>query len=363
MITRPPDTDTQKMTDAAIQALTAIVPAAARDVAAQAIASAFPGGSLQFVEPMHGGMSGSLVAKIVVDQQPFVLRLIQQQNAFNNPLRQFTCMQIAAEIGVAPSVVYADAQRGVSICAYVTPPAIPVARDAAQLGSLISTLHRGPAFPANRDAFQYIDDAVAELTAGGTALPRLVEALLPRYDAVKRALARHVISVPCHNDLNPGNVLTDGERMWLVDWDSAAMGDPMYDLAGLIHWFGLDDARTATFLTAYFERAPTAHEAAKLLLMEQVSWCAYTLIFLQISRGPDGFGDVDAIPRESLPSFVEALGELRRGELQLQHVEARRRLALVMANQSLNAMDQPVFHAAMQQLSPQLSDSSPALPT
>ena len=367
MITPPADTDAQPIEHAAIHSLIATLPAAARDVAAHAIVTAFPGGVLQSVEPIHGGMSGSLVCKIVIDQQPYVLRLNQQQNAFNNPQRQFACMQIAADNGVAPHVVYADAERGVSICAYVAPPTIPVARDAVQLGALIGALHRGPAFPANRDAFQFIDDAFAELTAGAHALPRLVEELLPRYAATKVALTAHLTLAPCHNDLNPGNVLTDGARLWLVDWDSAALGDPMYDLAGLIHWFGLDDARTAAFLTAYFGRAPTAHEAAKLQLMEQVSWCAYTLIFLQISSGPDGFGDVDAIPRTSLPSFVDALGELRRGELQLQHVAARRRLALVMANQSLNAMDKPVFHAAMQQLmtheTQPLSDLAAALPT
>src|SRR4029077_6153318 len=36
---------------------------------------------------------------------------------------------------------------------------------------------------------------------------------------------------PCHNDLLPANFIHDGERVWLVDWEYAGMGDPAFDHA------------------------------------------------------------------------------------------------------------------------------------
>ena len=34
-----------------------------------------------------------------------------------------------------------------------------------------------------------------------------------------------------HNDLLPANLLDDGSRMWLVDWDYAGWNSPLFDLA------------------------------------------------------------------------------------------------------------------------------------
>src|SRR4029078_3304190 len=37
--------------------------------------------------------------------------------------------------------------------------------------------------------------------------------------------------VASHNDLNPSNVLFDGRRLWLVDWETACLNDPLVDVA------------------------------------------------------------------------------------------------------------------------------------
>ena len=35
---------------------------------------------------------------------------------------------------------------------------------------------------------------------------------------------------PCHNDLLAANFIQDGDRLWIVDWEYAGMGDPFFDL-------------------------------------------------------------------------------------------------------------------------------------
>jgi hypothetical protein len=39
----------------------------------------------------------------------------------------------------------------------------------------------------------------------------------------------------CHNDMQQLNILHDGERAWLIDWDSVRDGDPMMELANLCY--------------------------------------------------------------------------------------------------------------------------------
>lgn len=45
--------------------------------------------------------------------------------------------------------------------------------------------------------------------------------LLSRLDTGKKNL--------CHGDYHPGNILFDGEKQWIIDWDGASIGDPAAD--------------------------------------------------------------------------------------------------------------------------------------
>ena len=45
--------------------------------------------------------------------------------------------------------------------------------------------------------------------------------LLSRLDTEKTNL--------CHGDLHPSNILFDGDKYWVIDWDDASMGDPAAD--------------------------------------------------------------------------------------------------------------------------------------
>ena len=330
--------------------LLSALPADARDRVAQAIGEAFPGARPQSLEPVHGGLSGALVYKLVVDERPFVLRVIVEHSLLNDPVRQLTCLRLAAEHGIAPHLRYASTELALSISAYIAHrPALPELRRSADLvahfGDLLRRLHAGPAFPVFLDAFQMIEGGLAQLAQRGVALPEPTQAALAEFEPVKRALQPHLIAAPCHNDLNPANVLYDGGRLWLVDWETACMGDPMLDIAGLIHWFLFDPGQEATLLQSYFQRGPSERDLAKLTLMKHVSWWFYAIVFLLSLQGEE-VSAVEAVDPEKLPSFAEMLAAVGRGELRLHEPGARRRMSLVLAKQSLDAMRRPAYREA-----------------
>lgn len=62
-----------------------------------------------------------------------------------------------------------------------------------------------------------------------------------------------------HNDLLPANVIDDGSRIWLIDWEYAGFNSPLFDLGGLASNNQLSPQQERWMLDAYFEREPDDH--------------------------------------------------------------------------------------------------------
>ncbi|WP_137112434.1 choline/ethanolamine kinase family protein [Rhodobacter sp. SY28-1] len=114
---------------------------------------------------------------------------------------------------------------------------------------------RGPALTFW--VFQVLRDYAATLTEGASRHIPLLPDLLAEADMLERAVGR-IDMVFGHNDLLPGNFLHDGARMWLIDWDYAGWGSPLFDLGGLAANCGLDAAQEEWILHRYFGKAPDA---------------------------------------------------------------------------------------------------------
>jgi len=79
---------------------------------------------------------------------------------------------------------------------------------------------------------------------------------------------------PCHNDLLNANFIDDGERIRIVDWEYAGMGDPFFDLGNFSINHELTADEDATLLAAYdgpTARADRVARLARLTLMRIVS--------------------------------------------------------------------------------------------
>jgi aminoglycoside phosphotransferase (APT) family kinase protein len=94
-------------------------------------------------------------------------------------------------------------------------------------------------------------------------LPRYaarIEALLRALEGAESRLARDVAPRPLHRDFHLRQLFLDGQRVWLIDWDLFARGDPALDLGNFLMYLEtrLDaDHQVAieAFLDGYFSRA------------------------------------------------------------------------------------------------------------
>jgi thiamine kinase-like enzyme len=114
---------------------------------------------------------------------------------------------------------------------------------------------RGPALTFW--VFQTLRDYAATLVTGASPHMSRLPALLDEARELERAVGR-IEMVFGHNDLLPANFLHDGSRMWLIDWDYAGWGSPLFDLGGLAANNGLDRAQEEWLLATYYGTAPDA---------------------------------------------------------------------------------------------------------
>ena len=179
--------------------------------------------------------------------------------------------EIAAGIGIAPPVAARLEDPPCLVTEFIearemsseelrAPGAI-----AAVAAALRSFHDSGESIPADFDSFRLIETYAVTATERGAEIP-------PSFTEAHAAAARieEALSgpehdpVPCHNDLLAANFLDDGERIRIVDWEYAGMGDRYFDLANFAVNNGLDEERQEGLLSTYFgERPPASRLAAE----------------------------------------------------------------------------------------------------
>ena len=81
----------------------------------------------------------------------------------------------------------------------------------------------------------------------------------------------------CHNDPLAANLIDTGKQLVPIDWEYAAAGDPLFDLAVLIQHHELQPELSGRLLQTYFGRAIRPAEALRL-----ESWCGFYELLLEL---------------------------------------------------------------------------------
>src|SRR5207249_8401138 len=131
--------------------------------------------------------------------------------------------------------------------------------------------HGGPAIPGLFVPLRIVEAYLALATSRGVEPPAAWEEAHAVGLRIERALLDAPVDLrPCHNDLLNANFIDDGERIRIVDWEYAGMGDPFFDLGNFSINHELEPEADAIFLEAYAgDVRPAA--AARLVLMRVMS--------------------------------------------------------------------------------------------
>src|SRR5262249_23246328 len=137
-------------------------------------------------------------------------------------------------------------------------------------------------------------------------------------------------TVLSHNDVNPSNVVYDGGRVLLFDWDAAAPNDPLYDLAAIAVFMRMDEATCRRLIAIHDEAAEAALPARFLYYRRLVpTLCALVFMKLARERGHEGTSGDEKI--ESMPTLGEFHQRMVAGAVNLANAEGLWLFGLTMA--------------------------------
>jgi len=218
-------------------------------VEAEAIAARVWPGREVALEPLGGGITNRNF-KVVVGGQRYVLRIGGKDTELLGIDRdaEHAASLVAARLGLAPEVVAFVEPEGYLVTRYVEGRVGDV--DVARVGAALRRLHDGPALPSRFDSFRVVEIYRATAAEHGVAVPSAYERANEIAGQIERRRAR-VAPEPCHNDLLNANFIADGDRLWIVDWEYAGMGDPFFDLGNFAVNHELDEGAEADLLAAY----------------------------------------------------------------------------------------------------------------
>lgn len=281
------------------------------------------------IRRMTKGHTSALVFRIVVEGRPYLLRVIMR--AQENPARHFHCLNAAAEARLAPRVWYSSVEDRISITDFVEEVPFP-AKDALMLmPRVLRKLHTLPPFP---DAPNHLNTTCMFLINGGPALDEFLgrfraanilpesemQEFLALYARLAAAYRRDDADmVSSHNDLfKPDNVLFDGDRVWLVDWEAAFRNDRYADLAVVANLVVSNETEERIFLQEYFGQEAGSCQLARLFVMRQVTHLFYMLAYLFLgSLGKP----IDW--NEPVPEFGEFHRPMWAGEIRLDETPTK----------------------------------------
>jgi thiamine kinase-like enzyme len=153
--------------------------------------------------------------------------------------------------------------------------------DAASLPRIAAAcrrLHAGGRFGNDFDMFAIQRRYLAVARSRGFRIPDGYDDLAPRLAAAGKALAvRAENTVPCNNDLLPANLIDDGERIWLIDYELSGNNDPCFELGNIAAESHLSRDGLADLVRHYYGRPRRSRTARAWLLGGLVGMYGWTL--------------------------------------------------------------------------------------
>ena len=182
----------------------------------------------------------------------------------------------AAGVGIGPEVTAFIRPEGYLVTRFIVgePVSLEQVHQPATLRRVadsIRRIHGGPAIPGLFVPLRIVEAYLALAMARGVPKPAAWDEAHAVGRRIERALLEAPIDpLPCHNDLLNANFIDDGERIRIVDWEYAGMGDPFFDLGNFSVNHDLTPDEDAILLEAY-EGEVRPSRLARLALMRIVS--------------------------------------------------------------------------------------------
>jgi thiamine kinase-like enzyme len=222
----------------------------------------------------------------------------------------------AASLGIAPELLYLDPTSGLMLTRFIdggTPLQAADLQRPEPLRNAVDLLKRlhgsGLAFAGRMELFPKLDEYIALAAQKGWPAGLDLTPIRRRAEVARVALERSAVPfAPSHIDPVPHNfVRARGGALYLLDWEYAAMAEPMWDLAAVSIEAELDDALDRSLLETYFAAAATQQAGRFALYKASLNLLAAAWAVVQVVDGNPS-ADFAAFARQRLAWHAAAAG-------------------------------------------------------
>jgi hypothetical protein len=277
------------------------------EIVRSAIKAAFGSIPIDIIARVTGGATTALNLQIRVGDRHYLVRVEGEPSPLRNPF-QYTSMRIAAESGIAPKIHYLDEAARVAVMDFVVqrplreyPGGQPAL--ARALGELLKRVQDTPLFPYFIDYPDIVARLFAHVRRTGLFAPGLLDAHAEHLERVKERYVSGLGKlVSSHNDFHPGNILFDGRRLWLIDWESAYRNDPLVDAAIAIDSFAFSAELEGALLRTWLGHTPDHSLRHRMETIRALTRLYFAGVFLSASAA----ARTDAPPDPDLSTLTVA---------------------------------------------------------
>ena len=229
--------------------------------------------------PLSGGITNrNYLVTLAGSEDRYVIRLGGNDTHLLGISREVehAATVAAAGVGVGPEVIAYVRPEGYLVTRFIVGSAVSLEQvhQPAMLRRVADSLrrvHGGPAIPGLFIPLRIVEAYRALAMSRGIAEPSSWGAAHDAGRRIERVLLEAPIELrPCHNDLLNANFIDDGERIRIVDWEYAGMGDQAFDLGNFSVNHDLAPDEDEALLEAY-DGAVDPARLARLGLMRVVS--------------------------------------------------------------------------------------------
>lgn len=211
------------------------------------------------ITPLSGGLT-NLNYRVVDGDREYAVRTGADDPLLGISRRnELVCTTAAAALGIAPDVVHST--PGVLVSEFVqsttlTPQLIANPSRLERVASAIRSIHAAGETMVGHllyfSPFQVVRTYLQFAAERGLVLPdeATMDALGQQIHALQDRIGPFEPTF-CHNDMMPGNFLETEEQLWVIDWEYAGIGHPLFDLAGLSSNCEFDAELDRQLLEAY----------------------------------------------------------------------------------------------------------------
>ena len=242
--------------------------------------------------PLDGGITNNNF-RIDVGGESFVLRIAGADTELLGIDRsvEYAANLAAGRLGIAPEVFYFIQPEGYLITRFLAGRPIPPAEirqpeSIRRVMEVLRKIHTMPDIPGTFNVFQVIASYFEIARRYQVAFPANFSWFIEHIKVTEKALSARPLTVhPCHNDLLNANFLQT-DRIYILDWEYAGMGDIFFDLANFSDHHKLTDEQDRWLLQCYFGQVDSARWAHLKLMkvMSALHEAAWALVQIGISQ-------------------------------------------------------------------------------